>query len=55
MCANTENFEKSFLENPIGLHFSGHGYKNNEKTIGNNYWMLTKDGGSYCLLLEGNR
>jgi hypothetical protein len=36
------------------LHFSGHGYPNNVKSIGENFWATTQGGGSFCLLLETN-
>lgn len=29
--ANHKNFETALRENPVGLHFSGHGFQNNEK------------------------
>jgi hypothetical protein len=31
MVANDTNIRECFNDNPIGLHFAGHGFQNNEK------------------------
>lgn len=33
MVANDGNLRESLNDNPIGLHFAGHGYKNKEETF----------------------
>ena len=54
ICANNKNFNDCFTENPVGLHFSGHGYPNEEKQMGPNNYAITKGGGGYCLMLESD-
>ena len=34
ICATMDNFTLALTENPIGIHFSGHGVKNNTNELG---------------------
>jgi len=48
MQATIENLTLTLSQNPLALHFSGHGIENNKKNFGRNHF-LKKDEGDYLL------
>ena len=38
-----EDFCLALTDNPVGLHFSGHGIPSNEKNIGDDFYSFTQD------------
>ena len=41
------------MQNPVGLHFSGHACENNPKVVGQHeYYTRTRDTGKYVLVFE---
>jgi hypothetical protein len=50
--ATLDNLRVSLTENPIALHFSGHGIENNKKNFGKDSIAL-KDEGNF-LIIEDN-
>lgn len=51
MPATLDNLRKTLTENPIALHFSGHGMENNEKNFGRDSFKL-RDQGNFLILEE---
>ncbi len=49
-----EDFCLALTDNPVGLHFSGHGIKSSEKNIGDDWHSFPKDDKElkHCLLFE---
>jgi hypothetical protein len=45
-----ERFQHILTDNPVGLHFSGHGIKNSLNTLGNDYYLNLNQGN--CLVFE---
>lgn len=43
MLATTENFIMCLVENPIGLHFSGHGIENQRKRCEEGNFLVFED------------
>ena len=53
MVANDSNLRECLNDNPIGLHFAGHGFENNEKLYrGDKKGMLNNRGKGDVLLFE---
>lgn len=46
--ATADNLRVSLIENPIALHFSGHGIENNKKNFGKDC-ALIKDEGNFLI------
>lgn len=48
--ATLHKFTLCLTENPVGLHFSGHGIENSVKTVGKQNYFLHNQGN--CLVFE---
>lgn len=45
-----ERFQHILTDNPVGLHFSGHGIENSLQTLGQDYYLNFNQGN--CLVFE---
>jgi hypothetical protein len=48
--ATLEKFTRVLTDNPVGLHFSGHGIVNSMSTVGQDHAYMYKEGN--CLVFE---
>ena len=51
MQATDQNLREALNDNPVGLHFSGHGFENNEKLFKNDKraWLKNKNKGDVLI------